>query len=89
MFKTIVYHLIGIPDSYLNLQQKRMFVSPERFTEHIIALLNGGYRFITLEEAEKQLTGESKSSDKDILITFDDGYINTLKTIRSHGMRKL
>lgn len=78
MFRTIVYHLIGNPGTELNYQQKRMFVSSENFESHILALKSREYRFITLDEAEKQLAGISKPQNNDILITFDDGYLNTI-----------
>lgn len=78
MFKTIVYHLIGDPRKELNYQQKRMFVSSKNFETHISTLQQLGYRFITLDEAEKQLEGKMPSLGNEILITFDDGYSNTI-----------
>ena len=79
MFKTIVYHLIGNPKPELTFQQKRMYVNCNNFETHIVTLKNMGYRFITLDEAEKELLYDADSNNKEILITYDDGYTNTIE----------
>lgn len=78
MFQTIVYHVIGRPTSEMNLQEQRMFVSEERFVSHLRTLRENGYIFLNLKEAEKRLEGRIESHSKELLITFDDGYLNTV-----------
>ena len=78
MFQAIVYHLIENPEKCMSLQEKRMFVSRKRFTSHLKTLQKHGYTFLTLKEAEERLLEEVASSSKEVLITFDDGYVNTV-----------
>lgn len=78
MFRTIAYHLIGKVEKNEDFMRKRMYVEEEMLKTHIAELKKQGYHFISLQEAELQVEGKKSSSDKDILITFDDGYLNTI-----------
>lgn len=78
MFQTIVYHLIGEPHPALSMQEKRMFVSDINFEQHINYFKDKGYSFLSLNEAEERLKNNCIGNDKELLITFDDGYCNTI-----------
>lgn len=80
MFNTIVYHLIGTPSNSIGIKGQKMFVSVERFINQLEFLQSNGWRFISLEDAEQKLKGILPSSSKELLITFDDGYLNTITT---------
>lgn len=80
MFKTIVYHLIGTPSNSVGVKGEKMFVSIECFIKQLEFLQSKGWVFISLEDAEQKLKGILHSSSKEILITFDDGYQNTITT---------
>lgn len=78
IFQTLVYHLIGEAPEKMDFQGRRMFVSQEKFASHLKMLKKMGYTFLTLEEAEKRLKSKTKQREKELLITFDDGYQNTI-----------
>ena len=80
MFKTIVYHLIGTPSKSIGIKGRKMFVSIERFIQQLEFLQSNGWVFISLEDAEQKLKGILSSSSKELLLTFDDGYLNTIST---------
>ncbi len=50
-------------------------VTPERFDEHIAALLKKGYTPISFEDAYKASMGNFAMPENPIIITFDDGYL--------------
>jgi peptidoglycan/xylan/chitin deacetylase (PgdA/CDA1 family) len=52
----------------------RTSTSPQRFAEQIQHLHGSGYRTVSLAEAVSALRGQSPSVDKQVVITFDDGY---------------
>jgi peptidoglycan/xylan/chitin deacetylase (PgdA/CDA1 family) len=52
----------------------RTSTSPQRFAEQINYLHGNGYRAVSLAEAVSELQRQSLVSDKQVVITFDDGY---------------
>jgi len=52
----------------------RTSTSPQRFAEQINYLRGNGYRTVSLAEAVGGLRGQSPIADKQVVITFDDGY---------------
>jgi len=61
---------------YHHIQQKvtsDVSCTPEQFVEHVQALLDAGFRPLTLAQTRLFLAG-TLSVDKPVLITFDDGY---------------
>jgi|HubBroStandDraft_6_1064221.scaffolds.fasta_scaffold229185_2 peptidoglycan/xylan/chitin deacetylase (PgdA/CDA1 family) len=52
----------------------RTSTSPQRFAEQINYLHGNGYRTVSLAEAVSELRGQSPVADKQVVITFDDGY---------------
>ena len=50
-------------------------VTPERFDEHIAALLQNGYTPISFEDAYQASKGKFAMPEKPVIITFDDGYL--------------
>ncbi len=61
---------------YHHIQQKvtsDVSCTPEQFVEHIQALLDHGFRPLTLAQTRRFLAG-TLSVEKPVLITFDDGY---------------
>lgn len=61
----VMYHLIS--DRVTNETQEALFVSPYEFEAHLTALNEAGYTYLFADEYEK-------SSEKTVVITFDDGY---------------
>lgn len=49
-------------------------ISPELFRQHLNYLESEGFNIVSLKEFVELLDSEKNSSDKSILITFDDGY---------------
>lgn len=68
----LTYHAIEAGDGPLS-------VSPRRFAEHLEAIRNLGYVTTALERSVKRLYGWGNHSvDREIAITFDDGYASVL-----------
>ncbi|PKL48689.1 MAG: hypothetical protein CVV42_08585 [Candidatus Riflebacteria bacterium HGW-Riflebacteria-2] len=63
----LVYHHIQ------NKVTSDVSCTPEQFVEHMQALLNAGFRPLTLAQTRRFLAG-TLSVDKPVLVTFDDGY---------------
>lgn len=79
MFKTLAYHLIDDRMPRHDLTKSRMYVSERMFEKHLRQLKDAGFRFIDLEEAERQLLMGAESAGQNVLLTFDDGYQNTIE----------
>lgn len=62
---------------YHNIDEKvknEMTVTPERFREHMQALVDAGYQTVTLSQVIDYIEKGIELPDNPILITFDDGY---------------
>lgn len=51
-------------------------ITPEAFEQHISALIDKGYSFVSTREIINWVKGDGVLPEKPILITFDDGYTN-------------
>lgn len=67
----LMYHRVG--DSH-NDWEARYAIPPGQFAAHMHALADKGYRAIAIDTLIDWLEGGSDLSDRDILITFDDGF---------------
>lgn len=50
--------------------------SPDRFADHLDAILDAGYRTISSLDLLKVVRGEMKAPRKSVVLTFDDGHIS-------------
>jgi peptidoglycan/xylan/chitin deacetylase (PgdA/CDA1 family) len=50
------------------------WISPGRFEGHIASLIDSGYRFIDERAFLETIEGSRPAGEKEILLTFDDGY---------------
>ena len=50
-------------------------VTPERFDEHVAALLNNGYTPVSFEDVYNASIGKFAMPEKPVIISFDDGYL--------------
>ncbi|WP_022670287.1 polysaccharide deacetylase family protein [Hippea alviniae] len=66
----LLYHHINYDDDVLS-------IPPELFEEHLKFLKSEGYVSITKEQLGEYLETGKKDWDKAVLITFDDGYLDT------------
>ena len=66
----LMYHRIAntLSDTW------KLAVSPENFEEHLKVLKD--YHIISIDELETTLTKKQQISDKTIVLTFDDGYLD-------------
>jgi len=68
------YHHVGVraePSGHL-----RLWVSTERFSEHLGFLAQEGYRCLTLRDCYSYLSGHNPLPQRTVVLTFDDGYSN-------------
>jgi peptidoglycan/xylan/chitin deacetylase (PgdA/CDA1 family) len=69
----LIYHAFQTPppedDEY------KLFSTAERFNENVVALINDGYTFITLEDIYLYNEGKIGLPEKNITITMDDGWV--------------
>ncbi len=70
----LVYH--GIPNESDN---SLINITSENFKQHMFALKRAGYTTITTPELYSYLQGKIKLPEKSIMITFDDGRIDSYK----------
>lgn len=69
-----MYHIIAIPASE---DEKRLACPPAAFKAQMNYLNKNGYHVISLQDAVDALKQKQSLPDKTIVITFDDGYIET------------
>lgn len=72
MFLTLMYHLV---DDEIT---SPMSIPVDSFKSQMIALQEMGVNFLNLKDVERILNG-SQTIERGILITFDDGYTNTIE----------
>lgn len=56
-------------------QKAAVTVTPERFDEHISALLNNGYTPVSFEDVYNASIGKFTLPEKPVIVSFDDGYL--------------
>lgn len=66
--RVLVYHKIT------RFEFGGTWVPPSRFVSQLDALLKEGFRFVDEEAFLQTLEGMRKGSDREVLLTFDDGY---------------
>jgi len=84
MFRTSIpvfcYHTVCEEDGH----------TPQRFREHLDAMLDAGYRTISALELLAVVRGEMKAPPKSVVLTFDDGHIsnfvNAVPELEKRGM---
>ena len=67
----ILYHDV---QQYYTPDKAVITITPERFEEHIVALLNNGYTPISFEDVYNASKGNFIMPEKPVIISFDDGY---------------
>jgi len=68
-FPVLLYHRVGPePDA--------LTITEDRLMEDLRYLADRGYHAVSLEQAEKYMTGQDTINGKPVLLTFDDGYLN-------------
>ncbi|MCY9667479.1 polysaccharide deacetylase family protein [Paenibacillus alginolyticus] len=59
---------------HIDPQESSFTISPQRFAEHLQALIDNHYHVIPIEEFISFLQGKNKVPPNAVVITFDDGY---------------
>lgn len=72
MFPTLVYHIINRSICDKNA------ISEEAFNDQLRYLGDNGYSALTLAQVLDILGGKEQAPPRPVLITFDDGYVDTL-----------
>lgn len=67
----LMYHMICDPRTE---KERRFACPPARFREHMNALLQEGYRFVSMRQIEAFIQGNESLPDKAVAITLDDGF---------------
>ena len=71
-----MYHRVGKPESQTD---QRYCVMPTRFAEQMKVLARHGHRGVSIERLLDWMDGGPPLNDKDIVITFDDGFRGVLE----------
>lgn len=69
----LMYHRVAVPG---NAWERRMSVTPSLFRQQMLALRQHGYRAISAADFMAWRDGTKQLSDKQFLLTFDDGYLD-------------
>lgn len=84
MFATLMYHLVD--DSITG----PMSVRRREFELQLGWLATSGLRLLTADDADSRLGGDDADDADAVLVTFDDGYLNTVTTalplLRQYGI---
>lgn len=66
-------------------------ITPERFDEHVAALLSNGYTPISFEDVYNASQGNFAMPEKPVIISFDDGYLTNYSyafpVIQKYGVK--
>jgi peptidoglycan/xylan/chitin deacetylase (PgdA/CDA1 family) len=84
-----MYHQVGRPVT--NVKACEECVSPERFEQQIRALVDSGYRAITLTQLAQCLSSDDLTAlRRSVVLTFDDGlsgqFVNARAVLRRYGL---
>lgn len=71
----LTYHNVGIAPA--GSAHRGLYLSPDKFRFHLEVLERRGYRGVSMEEGLPYLRGEKRGQVA--IITFDDGYVDTLE----------
>jgi peptidoglycan/xylan/chitin deacetylase (PgdA/CDA1 family) len=84
----VAYH--GVGRSAFAEDPYQLRVRPDRFRAQIEALLGAGYRFLTMAEFARSMTGDSNRPSGHAAVTFDDGmqdnYEQALPMLTEYGI---
>jgi len=69
----LMYHFIGDAE---HAAKSKNYVLTQSFENQMKFLKNCGYRVLSMDEYYATLTGQRESEGREIVITFDDGYID-------------
>lgn len=85
----LYYHYIGNNPNPADLQRNALSISPDKFDEQMGYLKNNGYTTISLDTLYAALKNKASISNKSVILTFDDGYIdffyNAYPILRKYG----
>jgi peptidoglycan/xylan/chitin deacetylase (PgdA/CDA1 family) len=81
-----MYHSISEEEERGTPAYFRIHTAPQVFAEHLKFLHDNSYTVIGLDEATSILSGGSRSPEKPVVLTFDDGYrdfhLNAFRALR-------
>jgi peptidoglycan/xylan/chitin deacetylase (PgdA/CDA1 family) len=78
-----MYHRIGVTDASTPSTTGRLTVDPRTFVRQMLWLHRNGYRTLTQREVYEGLVLGRKLPPKPVLLTFDDGYDDLLRSAAS------
>jgi peptidoglycan/xylan/chitin deacetylase (PgdA/CDA1 family) len=70
---TLLYHAVMPVPAGADREERRLFVSPQRFERQMTTLVGRGFRSLTLEAFAAAVRGR-RSPRRSFLLTFDDAY---------------
>ena len=77
--RILLYHRVNpYPFDQLSMTSREISVSPEQFEQQLAYLQSAGFKGIGLDKLEKLIAGKESVNNKEVMITFDDGYEDNL-----------
>jgi len=73
----LMYHYLSVPPRGADIYRRDLSVSPNLFARHLDSMLEAGYQTISLYELTMHLTIGAPLPVKPVVITFDDGYLDS------------
>ena len=85
----LMYHQVGRPVP--GVQACEECVSPEQFERQVQAIVDAGYRVLTLSQLAALISSHSAAPlERSVVLTFDDGlrgqFVNAYPALRRHGL---
>lgn len=74
-YRILAYHTVG---RYPDLLPSGIGTSPEEFARQLDWLASSGFRVVPLDSVLETLASGARPPERDVAITFDDGYVDCL-----------
>lgn len=73
----LMYHRVEVPPASADESRLNLTVHPDIFQGQMDYLVSAGYTSLTFADWTRAMAGEQEMPEKPVVITFDDGYIDS------------
>ncbi len=77
----LMYHYVSEPPPDSDIYRVDLSVAPESFRRQMAYLKDNGYTPVDFDELSTAIVAQTELPEKPILLTFDDGYLDSYETV--------